>query len=60
MWNLFLNSTIAYSFFSILTIDVVVCVMDLALAIATYLPNEWASLVAQMVRNPPAIQKTWV
>ena len=60
MWNLFLNSTIAYSFFSILTIDVVVCVMDLALAIATYLPHEWASLVAQMVRNPPALWETWV
>ena len=44
MWNLFLNSTIASSFFSILTIDVVGSVMDLA----------------QMVRNPPALWETWV
>ena len=22
--------------------------------------NPWASLVAQMVKNPPAIQETWV
>ena len=60
MWNLFLNSTIASSFFSILTIDVVGSVMDLALAIATYVPNAWTSLVAQMVRNPPALWETWV
>ena len=57
MWNLFLNSTIASSFFSILTIDVVVCVMDLALAFAPYLPNEWAS---QMIKNLPALWGTWV
>ena len=24
------------------------------------LQNSWASLVAQMVKNPPAIQETWV
>ena len=24
------------------------------------IPNNWASLVAQMVKNLPAMQKTWV
>ena len=24
------------------------------------LPSDWASLVAQMIKNPPAMQKTWV
>ena len=24
------------------------------------LPNVWVSLVAQLVKNPPAIQETWV
>ena len=24
------------------------------------LQNFWASLVAQLVKNPPAVQKTWV
>ena len=26
----------------------------------SYLANNWASLIPQLVKNPPAMQKTWV
>ena len=28
--------------------------------IEAYLPSPWTSLVAQLIKNPPAMQETWV
>ena len=33
---------------------------SLSCSICSYLPSFWASFVAQVIKNPPAMQETWV
>ena len=32
----------------------------MGIAVGIFGPKSWASLIAQLVKNPPAMQETWV